>query len=183
VRSLPLGRNLAVTAQRARAALAAGPPTAPATVCAVSSLLYAATCELLDGLSTAESGRIFAATAPASRFAPALALIDSHLDRRVGNRALAKACGLSEHHFIRRFHRQMGQTPAQYRLERSIAEGARLLATSERSIDDIAARCGFSDRCYFTRIFSRLMGLAPAAYRLKRFTGPEAAAPVPRRRR
>jgi AraC-like DNA-binding protein len=180
VRSVPLGSALAATARRAREALAACPPAAPVPVCAMSSLLYAAIGELLGSLPPAESTRLFAAHAPDNRLAPALALIDSRLERPVGNRALASACGLSEHHFIRRFHRQIGQTPAQYRLERRVAEGARLLATSDRAIDDIAARCGFTDRFYFTRIFSRLMGLAPAAYRLKRFVGTAAPAPVAR---
>jgi AraC-like DNA-binding protein len=177
VRTVPLGRHLTSCAQRMRQALAADPSSA-ASVCAVTSLLYAATGELLASLTAAESLRLFAASAPGSQLAPALALIDSGLDRPVGNLALARACGLSEHYFIRQFHRQVGQTPAQYRLERRIAKGARLLATGEQSMDDIASQCGFSDRFYFTRMFSRLMGLAPAAYRRKRFASATVAEPT-----
>jgi AraC-like DNA-binding protein len=168
VRAFPLSRSLAGCAQRMREALAAD-PNGRATACAVTSLLYAAAAELVGGLTAAEEGRLFAANAPGNRLSPALTLIDRHLDRPVGNRALARSCGLSEHHFIRAFHREVGQTPTQYRLERRVAEAARLLAASERSIDEIAARCGFSDRFYFTRMFSRQMGLGPATYRRRGF--------------
>jgi len=170
VRTVPLGGNLAAAADRLRQALAGGPDAAAVAVCAVSALVYAAICDLLASMTPAQSGRLFAASAPGSKLAPALALIESRLERSVGNRALGRACGLSEHHFIRQFHRHVGQTPAQYRLERRIAEGARLLATSDQALADIAVACGFADRHYFSRIFSRLMGLAPGAYRRKRFS-------------
>ncbi len=169
VRTVPLGRNLASSAQRLRQALAAGSSCSVTSFCAVTALLYATVGELFTTLTPADSRRLFATSEPGSQLAPALELIDSHLERPVGNRTLARACGLSEHHFIRLFHRQVGQTPAQYRLERRIAKGALLLATTAHGMDDIATQCGFSDRYYFTRMFSRLMGLSPAAYRRKRF--------------
>jgi AraC family transcriptional regulator len=171
VRVVPLNANLAESARCARERLRKDAASRSAA-CAVAALLYAAVGELLCRLSAAEERRLFAANSPGHRLEPALEQIDQHLDRPVGNRALAKACGLSEHHFIRTFHREIGQSPTQYRLERRIAEAARLLATSDRPIDEIASRCGFSDRFYFTRMFSRQMGLGPATYRSRRFPEP-----------
>ena len=60
---------------------------------------------------------------------------------------------------------QIGQTPAQYVLERRITFAAERLSFSEDSIERIAEVCGFPDRFYFSRMFVRRMGQPPAAYR------------------
>jgi len=165
VRTLPLHGPLLSSSECMRQALTAKAQPTASNLFAVKSALYTTMWELFGNLSKEESKRLFAATAPDSVVAPALDLIDQRLSDPVSNFALARACGFSEHHFIRLFRRHLGQSPAQYALERRVAEGARLLALEEHGIDEISRLCGFPDRYYFTRVFSRLMGLAPAAYR------------------
>ena len=49
--------------------------------------------------------------------------------------------------------------------EQDVAEAARALALTEKSIKQIALECGFTNRYYFTRVFTRRIGMGPAAYR------------------
>jgi AraC-like DNA-binding protein len=96
---------------------------------------------------------------------PALQYIDRHLAHDLSNATLARVCGVSEDHFIRVFRRNVGQTPAQYTLDRRVTAAAHRLVFSDDKIDAIAHAAGFRDRFYFTRVFARRMGLPPAAYR------------------
>jgi AraC-like DNA-binding protein len=169
-RSVPLTRHLGQCADRARAAFKRGDLTRPETLFATKSLVYGVLADFFGGLDGEDSRRMLAALSPANPVAPAIELIAGRLDQPVANRALARACGLSEHHFIRTFRRHLGQTPAQYALERRIAAAAEQLALEETPIDDIARRWGFPDRYYFTRMFTRRMGIAPAAYRRLKIT-------------
>jgi len=109
--------------------------------------------------------RLIWATVDLGRIAQVLQLIDSHLDRRLGNDLLARTAHLSKSAFIREFARVSGQTPARYATERRVAAAAERLAHSSESIEAIAERFGFADRFYFTRAFTRLMGVSPARYR------------------
>jgi len=96
---------------------------------------------------------------------PALRQIEEHFDEALDNASLARLCSLSEDHFIRRFRETVGQTPAQYVLDRRVTEAAQLLLFGTGSIDRIATRCGFPNRHYFSRVFKQRVGLPPAAYR------------------
>jgi AraC-like DNA-binding protein len=96
---------------------------------------------------------------------PALRLLEQRPGRRVPNADLARACGCSEHHFIRRFRDAMGVSPARYALERRIARAAELLIFTNHSIEQIADACGFASRFHFSRAFVRVIGRPPAGYR------------------
>ena len=71
----------------------------------------------------------------------------------------------SESRFIRCFRDATGQTPARYVQDRRLRRAAEALVATDRSIDEIAERCGFANRYYFTRVFSQRMGVSPARYR------------------
>ncbi len=97
--------------------------------------------------------------------AAALQAIENNLASDLSNAQLANCCGCSANHFLRRFRECVGQTPAQYVLERRITFAAQSLAFTDASIDQIAARSGFSNRFYFSRVFTQHRGISPAAYR------------------
>lgn len=163
--ALPLDGVLAGACDRLSSRLS--DPATPAAIrlCLVKALAYEALARLFANLPTAVARRCLEARGGGHAVAPAIDLIESRPHEAHANTALAHACGLSEDHFIRRFRTLIGQTPAQYILERRIAAAAQRLLTGHEPIEEIAAAYGFPDRFYFTRMFSRRMGLPPAAYR------------------
>jgi AraC-like DNA-binding protein len=137
----------------------------PIVLCRIKALLYRSFAEALANLDRIATKRLSAYTRSGHAVTPAIRHIDEHYGESVSNGDLAKLCQLSESHFIRQFRDHVGQTPAQYVLERRVAAAAERLVFGADAIDDIAEQCGFPDRFYFTRMFTRLMGVPPSAYR------------------
>lgn len=96
---------------------------------------------------------------------PALDLLDQRLAEPPRNRELATLCGMSADHFIRRFRRVVGMTPARYGIARRIAVAANWLVGTAWKIDAVADAAGFTDRFHFSHAFKARTGLSPAAYR------------------
>ncbi len=147
-----------------------------AELCQVKAVLYQALSLLFRDLAPvklARAMRIVHATNPVTG---ALYYIEDNLSTAMDNRGLARACGLSESHFIRTFRSVMGQTPAQYILDRRVAQAAQRLLYTRESIEQIAEACGFPNRSYFTRVFTRRMVTPPAAFRRR---GSPSALPPP----
>jgi transcriptional regulator GlxA family with amidase domain len=80
-----------------------------------------------------------------------------HQDLSVG--ALAKKCGMSPRHFARVFAAEKGITPGTF-VERSRVDAARaLLESSNETIKEIAARCGFGSLDSMRRSFTKILGV------------------------
>lgn len=105
------------------------------------------------------------AAAVQNRFGPALDLIERRLHDRLAVRDLAEVCGLSTGQFSRRFSDMLGVSPGEFLIERRVTRAAELLTDTEFSLEQIAERCGFSDRFHMTKVFGKRMGVPPAAYR------------------
>ncbi len=141
--------------------LAANPPD-PQDIFRVKAFVYAA---LADLFATIPAGQLAELQAAQSPVAPAIRHIEDHLGELMTNQQLAGLCHFSEDHFARLFRHRLGQTPAQFILERRIAAATHRLAFTTESIDQIADRLGFANRYHFTRMFTKRMGTSPAAYR------------------
>ena len=136
-----------------------------ATRCEVKGVVYEAFGRFLAALPPDALERVRRRAAALGPVLPALRWMQERMGQRIAVPELAALCSMSEDHFIRRFREAVGLAPMQYLLKRRLAVAAqRLLFTSE-SIDRIAARTGFGDRCYFSRLFKRETGTPPAAYR------------------
>jgi len=136
-----------------------------AVACEVKAVLFRCLARLMSGLASERAVHLVHYAHGHNPVAIALPYIDEHLDAPLTNLLLARHCGFAESHFARLFRLHIGQTPAQYVLERRIAIAAERLSFSDDSIERIAERCGFPDRFYFSRMFARRMGQPPAAYR------------------
>ncbi|WP_220010679.1 helix-turn-helix domain-containing protein [Bradyrhizobium sp. BR 10289] len=79
-------------------------------------------------------------------------------------RALAARQGRSTDGFIRRFKREVGMTPAAYRLALRLASARSLLKRGD-TVADVAYAGSFSDQSHLGRLFRRAYGTTPAAYR------------------
>jgi transcriptional regulator GlxA family with amidase domain len=76
---------------------------------------------------------------------------------------LAERLDLSERHFARLFHSEVGVTPAVW-VEQVRIEAARRLLESNTTPKQVAAECGFADVDTFRRAFVRQVGVTPSNY-------------------
>lgn len=77
----------------------------------------------------------------------------------------AAQTGLSPFHFLRVFTRVIGVTPHQHLIRARIRNAARMLASSDLPVTDIAFDSGFGDLSNFVRTFRRAAGVSPAMFR------------------
>ena len=95
----------------------------------------------------------------------AVTYVLDHFDQPIEVTRLAELAHLSVSQFDRRFKRLYQMTPMQYVLRVRTNAASEALTTSDRSIAEIAAACGFYDQSYFTKQFRRQFGHTPTAYR------------------
>jgi AraC family transcriptional regulator len=93
------------------------------------------------------------------------AFVEEHLSQPLRVADLSGAVGLSATHFSRAFGRSFGEPPHVYLIQRRIDRARHLMLTSDISLSDLAAACGFSDQAHFCRLFRRYTGRTPAVWR------------------
>lgn len=97
----------------------------------------------------------------------AIAYVLHHYAEPIEVTRLAELTHLSVSQFDRRFKRLYQMTPMQYVLRVRINAACQALTTSDRSIAEIAAACGFYDQSYFTKQFRKQFAQTPTAYRTR----------------
>jgi AraC-like DNA-binding protein len=142
-----------------------GQPVEIATQCRIKGVLYEVLARYLQTLSTEQVERCWYLAERVNPVLPAISHIGSHLAGDLSNPVLARACSMSEGHFIRTFHACVGQTPTQYVIECRVKAAMRRLLLSAETIEEIADQTGFGTRHYFSRLFLRQVGQSPAAFR------------------
>lgn len=65
------------------------------------------------------------------------------------------------------FRAAHGCSVGEYLSDVRVKAAQELLSNTRISFDDVAARCGFSDRGYFAKVFKRRCGVTPGEYREK----------------
>lgn len=95
----------------------------------------------------------------------AMEYIGEHLGEPISLEDVAAHIGLAKSTCCREFKRQLGCTLTEYVLNARLQEASRLLLTSDASVAEVAARCGFSSSSYFIAKFRARIGTSPAAYR------------------
>lgn len=91
--------------------------------------------------------------------------IEHHLADEITLDDLCELAGLERSYLITRFKRTFGISPMRYLNAMRIEQAKRLLATTEKTVTEIAYEVGFGSIHYFCRIFKRTTGLAPHLYR------------------
>lgn len=100
-----------------------------------------------------------------SRLQKILAYMAERLADDIPVAELADACGMSESHFSREFHKSVGMPPHQYLMKLRIERARELLIGNDARIIDVALELGFTNASHFARAFARRYGMAPAAFR------------------
>jgi AraC family transcriptional regulator len=90
--------------------------------------------------------------------------IEANLDGEVTVMQLARACGLSGHHFSRAFRRSTGMAPHQWLLQRRVDKAKQLLRDARLPLSQVAVFREFAHQSHFTRVFTRLVGVSPGQW-------------------
>ncbi|MEU7065292.1 DJ-1/PfpI family protein [Streptomyces sp. NPDC046161] len=91
--------------------------------------------------------------------------IADHLDGDLSAAALAARMCLSERHFARVFRQETGTTAAAYVEAARVEAARRLLESTDRPLEQIAAACGLGSVETLHRALRKQIGTTPAAYR------------------
>lgn len=102
-----------------------------------------------------------------------LAYIDKHYLEDITLEDIAKACHISKYYLSHLFSDNKQQTVGQYILQERLKEARLLLATTNRTVNEIALSSGFNDPSYFSRAFKKMYQMTPLGYR-KKTNRPEA---------
>jgi AraC-like DNA-binding protein len=89
----------------------------------------------------------------------------ANLSRPVPVREAAEIAGLSESHFSRVFHEEIGETFVSYARRIRCEAAAEMLRQTDLPVQEVAARCGYEDHSYFSRVFRKTMGRSPTQVR------------------
>lgn len=95
--------------------------------------------------------------------------VQQHLGQPVTLSDIASAAGLSPMHFAAQFRVATGQRPHDYLLQCRIDRAKTLLATSQRSLIDVALDVGFCTQAHFTTVFKRFTGTTPHLWRRQHY--------------
>lgn len=93
------------------------------------------------------------------------AWILEHLAADLSVEALAARVGMSDRNFARVFRRETGVTPARFVEQARLQQARALLELTVRTIDAVAAACGYRSADVLTRAMLRRLGVGPADYR------------------
>lgn len=88
-----------------------------------------------------------------------------HLDEPLRVAELAELFGYNPDYLSRLFRRAHGVSLKEYIDRARLKRASDLLLTTDLSLRDVAARCGFEDYKYFLRFFSRRQGVSPTGLR------------------
>jgi len=80
-------------------------------------------------------------------------------------RKAASEVGLSLHHFLRLFREVYAMTPYQYIAKRRIELAKSLLASTEKTVLEVAFEAGFVNASAFARSFRKAVGTTPSRFR------------------
>ena len=83
----------------------------------------------------------------------------------LGLELLASERGMTPTAFSHFFRAQTGLTPARFISEVRVQMAARLLMTTQLSLDRIASECGFANGNHFGKVFRRFRDQSPGTYR------------------
>lgn len=100
-----------------------------------------------------------------SRIKQMLRFIEENYAGQISISSIARSAAISESECLRCFRSTIGAAPIQYLKQFRVQKSAELLLSSEESVGEIGAQCGFPDASYFSKIFRELKGCTPSAYR------------------
>ncbi len=87
--------------------------------------------------------------------------MNDHLDDPILMRDLARAAGYSRRHLERLFLTSLGKSPGEFYRDLRLDRGRNLLITTDMTLLEISAACGFASVAHFSKCFKDRFGAAP----------------------
>ncbi len=100
-----------------------------------------------------------------SRAQVMLNFIHSHYADEISLPEIAAEAAVSTSEALRSFRAVIGTSPIRYLKEYRLKQAASLIRSTDYSMSDICALCGFADPSYFTKAFRETYHCTPKAYR------------------
>ena len=101
------------------------------------------------------------------RIKTVLEYIEGHFGENISLDTLAQVAGMNARYFCRVFDSLTHHTPMNYVNLYRVEQAAFLLETTDKTITQIAAECGFWESSYFTKVFKKFKKDTPKSYRKK----------------
>lgn len=98
-------------------------------------------------------------------FKKVVSYMDNNYAHKITLSQLANEADYNPQYFCHFFRDITGTTPINYLLELRLDKARELICTTNESIQNIAAACGFDNMSYFIRVFKKTTGLTPTQYR------------------
>ena len=86
-------------------------------------------------------------------------------DSALGGQMISDHFGLSATYLNQLFKQELGMTIKQYISEMRMERAEQLLAQTYETVDEIAAKCGYSNGNYFAKAFRENRKMSPTDYR------------------
>lgn len=102
---------------------------------------------------------------PDQRLEQVIAFMEENLDRPLSLKELAAYAAMSTSTLNRQFKLSTGWSPVDFHIHRRVAYAAKLLLTTDHSMERISEQTGFSDANYFARQFRTHMQMSPREYK------------------
>ena len=94
----------------------------------------------------------------------AMLYIDLNLANPISTKEIAADQFLSPNYLSTRFHEETGKTISDFILEKRVKMACKLLRTTKRLVQEVAASVGIGDASYFSKQFKKVMGVSPLLY-------------------
>ncbi|MDZ8120526.1 DNA-binding transcriptional regulator [Pontiella agarivorans] len=95
----------------------------------------------------------------------AMSYLIENLRHAIGTPEIAAELGVSRRTLEQRFRATLGSSIHRKLTEQRLKKAENLLCTSQHSVEEIAALCGFCHAPHLSRVFKKEYGLPPLAYR------------------
>jgi AraC-like DNA-binding protein len=93
--------------------------------------------------------------------------IEANYQEGITSSDVAEAVGYSSAYLTNQVAKQTGKPINVWIIKRRMVAALALLENTNQTIDEIAAKLGYKDTCYFSRHFRQHNGLSPANWRKK----------------
>ena len=98
----------------------------------------------------------------------ALQIIDrDYMDEELSLNSVSEALHVSPNYLSANMKRYTGDTFINLLIKRRMEEALALLQSGNMKVNEVAARCGYSDQHYFSYCFKKYYGVSPAKMRKK----------------